>query len=49
MKAARAELEERERLGGELQAVGVWLQAADGLLSKMEKSRSTQELQVGRT
>ncbi|XP_042357130.1 nesprin-2-like isoform X2 [Plectropomus leopardus] len=45
LKAARMELEEREKVREELQGVRVWLQAADGLLSQMEHSSSTQELQ----
>lgn len=43
------ELEEREKVREELQGVRVWLEAADGLLSEMEQSSSTQELQVGRS
>ncbi|XP_031728981.1 nesprin-2-like isoform X3 [Anarrhichthys ocellatus] len=45
LKAARMEVEERERVRKELQGVEVWLQAADALLSEMEQSSSTQELQ----
>ncbi|XP_028420858.1 nesprin-2-like isoform X1 [Perca flavescens] len=45
LKAARMELEEREKVRLELQAVRVWLEAADGLLSEMEQSSSTEELQ----
>ncbi|KAI9528709.1 hypothetical protein NQZ68_017307 [Dissostichus eleginoides] len=45
LKAARMELEEREKLREEMQGVQVWLEAADGLLSEMQQSRSTQELQ----
>lgn len=41
------ELEEREKVREELQGIRVWLEAADGLLSEMEDSSSTQELQVG--
>lgn len=47
LKAARMELEEREKVQVELQGVRVWLEAADGLLSEMEQSSSTEELQVG--
>lgn len=47
LKAARTELEEREKLREDMQGVQVWLEAADGLLSEMQQSRSTQELQVG--
>ncbi|XP_035850399.1 nesprin-2-like isoform X2 [Sander lucioperca] len=45
LKAARMELEEREKVQVELQGVRVWLEAADGLLSEMEQSSSTEELQ----
>lgn len=45
---ARGEQEEREQLHKELQDVHVWLEAADGVLSEMEQSSSTQELEVGR-
>ncbi|KAM6917369.1 nesprin-2-like [Lycodopsis pacificus] len=45
LKAARTELEEREQVRKELQGMEVWLQAADALLSEMEQSSSTQELQ----
>lgn len=47
LEAARAELEEREKVGEELLAIQMWLQAAHGLLSEMEQSSSTEELQVG--
>ncbi len=46
MEAARIELEEREKVRDELQGIRVWLEAADSLLSEMEQSGSTQELQV---
>nr|XP_029131758.1 nesprin-2 [Labrus bergylta] len=45
LESARMELEEREKLREELQGVKVWLEAADGLLSEMEQSRSTKQLQ----
>lgn len=48
LEAARMELEEREKVREELQGIQGWLEAADGLLSEMEQSSSTQELQVGR-
>lgn len=47
LEAARMELEDREKVGEKLHGVLDWLQAADGLLSEMEQSSSTQELQVG--
>lgn len=47
MQAARQELEEREKVRGELRGAQVWLKAADSLLLEMERSSSTQELQVG--
>lgn len=47
LEAARTELDEREKVGEELHGVQIWLQAADGLLSEMEQSSSTEELQVG--
>lgn len=46
LEAARSELVQREKVQEELQSVRVWLEAADGLLSEMERSNSTQELQV---
>lgn len=46
LKASRLELEQREKVREELQGVRVWLQAADSLLSELEISGSTQELQV---
>ncbi|XP_047197727.1 nesprin-2 isoform X1 [Hippoglossus stenolepis] len=45
LEASRLELQEREKVWKDLQGVRVWLEAADGLLSEMEKSSSTQELQ----
>ncbi|MED6234135.1 hypothetical protein ATANTOWER_022931, partial [Ataeniobius toweri] len=42
---ARLELEEREKIREELQAIRVWLEASESVLSKMEQSSSTQELQ----
>ncbi|KAA8578683.1 hypothetical protein FQN60_017503, partial [Etheostoma spectabile] len=46
LKAARIELEEREKVRVELQGIRVWLEAADVLLSEMEQSSSsTEELQ----
>ncbi|XP_068456284.1 rootletin-like [Clinocottus analis] len=45
LKAARTEQEERERVHKELQGVRVWLEAADGVLSEMQQSSSTEELQ----
>nr|XP_033497697.1 uncharacterized protein LOC117266566 isoform X2 [Epinephelus lanceolatus] len=45
LKAARMELEDREKLREELQGVRVWLEAADGVLSEMKQTSSTQELQ----
>lgn len=47
LEAARMELEEREKVCEELQGIRVWLEVADGRLSEMEQSSSTQELQVG--
>lgn len=47
LEAARMELEDREKVGEKLHRVQDWLQAADDLLSEMEQSSSTQELQVG--
>lgn len=47
LEEARKELEEREKVGEELHAVQVWLQAAHGLLGEMEQSSGTEELQVG--
>lgn len=49
LEAARMELEEREKVQEELHGVQVWLEAADSLLSEMERSSSTRELQVGRS
>ena len=49
MEAFRLELQEREKVWKNLQGIRVWLEAADGLLSEMERSSSTQELQVGHT
>lgn len=46
LEAARTELEEREKVAEELHGVQVWLQAARGLLSEMEQSSGTEELQV---
>lgn len=46
LEAARMELEEREKVREELHGVQVWLEAADGVLSEMEQSCSTGELQV---
>ncbi|XP_036006871.1 nesprin-2-like [Fundulus heteroclitus] len=43
--SAKLELEEREKVREELQVIHVWLKAAESLLSKMEQSSSTQELQ----
>lgn len=40
------ELEEREKMQEELQAVWVWLTAADGLLSEIDLSGSTAQPQV---
>ncbi|KAI3367261.1 hypothetical protein L3Q82_008148 [Scortum barcoo] len=45
LEAVRMELEEREKVRVELQGVRAWLEAADALLSEMEQSSSTQELQ----
>nr|XP_019964757.1 PREDICTED: nesprin-2-like [Paralichthys olivaceus] len=45
LDASRLELQEREKVWKDLQGVRVWLEAADRLLSEMEKSSSTQELQ----
>lgn len=47
LEAARMELEERERVQEELHGVQVWLEAAVSLLTEMEQSSSTKELQVG--
>lgn len=47
LEAARTELEEREKVAEELQALQIWLQVAHGLLSEMEQSSSTDDLQVG--
>lgn len=45
--ATRMELEDREKVHKELQAVRVWLDAAEGVLSEMEQSSSSsQQLQV---
>lgn len=49
LESTKLELMEREKVRQELQGVGVWLAAADGLLSEMEQSSSTQELQVRST
>lgn len=46
MQAARQELEDREKVREELQGIRVWLKAAASLLTEMEQSSSTQELQV---
>ncbi|KAG7509989.1 nesprin-2-like [Solea senegalensis] len=45
LEATRSELEHREKVQKDLQGVRVWLQAADALLSEMERNNSTQELQ----
>nr|XP_020467229.1 uncharacterized protein LOC109966618 [Monopterus albus] len=45
LKAAKLELEEREKVQEQLHGVQAWLEATDGLLSEMEQSSSTQELQ----
>ncbi|MEQ2292394.1 hypothetical protein AMECASPLE_022720, partial [Ameca splendens] len=42
---ARLELDEREKIREELQAIRVWLEASESVLSKMEQSSSMQELQ----
>lgn len=49
LEVARMELEEREKVQEELHGVQVWLEAADSLLSEMEQSSSTRDLQVGRS
>lgn len=41
------ELEERDKVRDEMQGIRVWVEAADDVLSEMEASNSTQELQVG--
>lgn len=46
LQAARQELEDREKVREELQGIRVWLKAAASLLTEMEQSSSTQELQV---
>ncbi|XP_039458830.1 titin-like isoform X2 [Oreochromis aureus] len=45
LQAARQELEDREKVREELQGIRVWLKAAASLLTEMEQSSSTQELQ----
>ncbi|XP_041668040.1 microtubule-associated protein futsch-like isoform X3 [Cheilinus undulatus] len=45
LEAARLELEEREKVREELQGIKVWMEAANGVLSEMEKTGSTQQLQ----
>ncbi|XP_068608267.1 nesprin-2-like [Brachionichthys hirsutus] len=45
LEAAKAELEEREKVREELHCVQIWLEAAENLLSGMEQSSSTEELQ----
>ncbi|KAG7233816.1 hypothetical protein INR49_006550 [Caranx melampygus] len=45
LEAARMELEDRDKVRDELQGIRVWVEAADELLSEMEASNSTQELQ----
>ncbi|KAM4723418.1 nesprin-2 [Anableps anableps] len=42
---ARLELEEREKIREELQVICVWLEDAEGVLTKMEQCSSMQELQ----
>lgn len=46
LEAARTELEVREKVGEELHGVQIWLQAAHGLLTEVEQSSNTEELQV---
>lgn len=46
LQAARQELEDREKVREELQGIRVWLKAAASLLTEMEQSSSTKELQV---
>ncbi|XP_005948911.2 nesprin-2 isoform X4 [Haplochromis burtoni] len=46
LQAARQELEDREKVREELQGIRVWLKAAASLLTEMEQSSSTQELQA---
>ncbi|XP_028298172.1 nesprin-2-like isoform X2 [Gouania willdenowi] len=46
LQKARVELQEREKLLQELKSVGLRLEAADGLVSEMQQSSSTEELQA---
>ncbi|XP_034531278.1 nesprin-2-like [Notolabrus celidotus] len=45
LETTRVELEGREKVRDELQGIKVWLEAADRVLTEMERSGSTQELQ----
>ncbi|CAJ1074541.1 LOW QUALITY PROTEIN: nesprin-2 [Xyrichtys novacula] len=45
LEAARIELEEKEKIREELQSIKVWQEAATGVLTEMEKSGGTQQLQ----
>lgn len=46
-KATQAEMNEREKVRAELQGVREWLVAAVTLLSTLEHTPSTKQLQVG--
>uniref|UniRef100_A0A673ACF5 Nesprin-2-like n=2 Tax=Sphaeramia orbicularis TaxID=375764 RepID=A0A673ACF5_9TELE len=45
LEATRQELEDREKVREELQSIRVWMEAADHLLSEMEQSSSTSQVQ----